>query len=178
MPNLEELIAIRNESIKQQDQYLEEIEKYIKEFSITYYQEYINKNLSKNAKTDPMSDLAITFTDEKMISSQYYNHGSAFFDWAMKVTDNNINHRVLWKYVNLEKDAVNRIIAVQATESNEEKEEFLFIRPSYIKELAEQDNLVFEETELKDTGFTEVYTVSATIPKIDLDKHKVLIKKN
>lgn len=101
-----------------------------------------------------------------------------FFDWAMKVTDNNINHRALWKYVNLEKDAVNRIIAVQATESNEEKEEFLFIRPSYIKELAEQDNLVFEETELKDTGFTEVYTVSATIPKIDLDKHKVLIKKN
>ena len=36
MPNLEELIAMRNEAIKQQEQYLEEIEKYIKEFSITY----------------------------------------------------------------------------------------------------------------------------------------------
>ena len=35
MSNLEELIKIRNESIKQQEQYLEMIEKYIKEFSIT-----------------------------------------------------------------------------------------------------------------------------------------------
>ena len=67
MSNLEELIKIRNESIKQQEQCLEVIEKYIKEFSITYYQEYINKNLSIDAKKHPMSDLTIAFDDEKKL---------------------------------------------------------------------------------------------------------------
>ncbi len=180
MSNLEELIKIRNESIKQQEQYLEEIEKFIKEFSTTYYQEYINKNLSVDANKRPMSDLAIAFDNEKIIRSDSYIQGKAFFNWARQLTDSNINRDVLCKYVRLEDDDVNYIIAVQAIDTNEENKEYLFIRPSYIKELAEQDNLSFEITKPNyDDGITtRIYIVSAMIPKLELDKHKVLKKKN
>ena len=180
MPNLEELIKIREEAIKKQEQVLEVIEKYIKEFSITYYQEYINKNLSIDAKKHPMSDLTIAFDDEKIIRGDSFIQGKAFFNWARELTDNNIDNDVLFEYVRLEDDEDNNIIAVQAIDANEENENFLFIRPSYIKELAEQDNLVFEITEpYYNDGFTtRIYTVSAMIPKLELDKHKVLMKKN
>ena len=47
MSNSEELLAIRNESIKQQEQCLEIIENAIKEYSTLYYNEYLNKILEK-----------------------------------------------------------------------------------------------------------------------------------
>ena len=179
MSNLEELIKIRNESIKQQEQYLEMIENAIKEYSITYYQEYINKILSIDAEIQPLSDLSIEFTDENRVTCQIYNHGKEFFNWAKKVTDNNINLGILEEYVKLKYDEPNFIIAEQAIDNNEERKEFLFIRPSYIKELAQKDNLSFEIYELhNDDVNIRVYTVSAMIPKLELDKHKVLMKKN
>ena len=174
MPNSEELIAMRNEAIKQQEWCLETIEKYIKENSITYYNDYINKSLSTDAKAHTLFDIAVTFNDVK----DYIKHLSVsneLLRWAKEITDGKINPNLLFKYANLRDDQENQVIAVRALDCDEENPHYTFIRPSYIKELAEKDNLVFEVADYDGVDNEEkVYTVSATVPKIDLDKQKVL----
>ena len=47
----------------------------------------------------------------------------------------------------------------------------MYIKPSYIKELAEQDNFNFEVD--KSNGII-TYQVNAVLPKLELSKQKVL----
>ena len=96
MSNLEELIEMRNEAIKQQEWCLETIEKYIKENSITYYNDYINKSLSTDAKEHTLFDIAVTFNDEK----DYIKHLSVsneLLRWAKEITDGKIDPNLLFK---------------------------------------------------------------------------------
>lgn len=51
----------------------------------------------------------------------------------------------------------------------------MYIKPSYIKELVEQDNFNFEVD--KSNG-TTTYQVNAILPKLELPKHKVLTIKD
>lgn len=68
MSNSEELLAIRNESIKQQEQCLEIIENAIKEYSALYYNEYLNKMLENDASSHSMSNLTIALSDLNKIT--------------------------------------------------------------------------------------------------------------
>lgn len=62
MSNLEELIRIRNESIKKQEEALEMIENAIKEYSTTFYNEYLNKMLKNDASSLSKSELTINLS--------------------------------------------------------------------------------------------------------------------
>ncbi len=47
----------------------------------------------------------------------------------------------------------------------------MYIRPSYIKELAEQDNFNFE---VDNSNVITTYQINAALPKLELSKQKVL----
>lgn len=79
MSNSEELLAIRNESIKQQEQCLEIIENAIKEYSTLYYNEYLNKILENDASSHSMSETTIDFSDKSKVKSITNGEGQAFF---------------------------------------------------------------------------------------------------
>ena len=172
MPNLEELIKIREEVIKKQEQVLEIIENKIKECSQLYYAEFINKVILLEAENSILSDLDFSFSDEKKVFSDDYN--GTFPQWCERVSNTTISSRILEHYINNAYLNGNPIICVSSIKSSD-KEEYMYIKPSYIKELAEQDNFNFEVD--KSNGIT-TYQLNATLPKLELPKHKVLTIKD
>ena len=170
MSNLEELIKIREETIKKQEQVLEIIENKIKECSQLYYAEFINKVILLEAENNILSDIDFSFSDEKKVfSDDYYG---AFPQWCERVSNTTIPSRILKHYINNAYLNGNPIICVSSIKSSSsDEEEYMYIRPSYIKELAEQDNFNFAVD--KSNGIT-TYQVNASLPKLELPKQKVL----
>lgn len=169
MPNLEELIKIREETIKKQEQVLETIENKIKECSQLYYAEFINKVILLEAENNILSDIDFSFSDEKKaLSDDYYG---TFPQWCERISNTTISSRILEHYINNAYLNGNPIICVSSIKSSSDEEEYMYIKPSYIKELAEQDNFNFEVD--KSNGIT-TYQINAVLPKLELSKQKVL----
>ena len=168
MPNLEELIKIREEAIKKQEQVLEIIENKIKECSQLYYAEFINKVILLKAENSILSDLYFSFSDEKKVFSDDYN--GTFPQWCERVSNTTIPSKILEHYINNTYLNGNPIICVSSINSSDE-EVYMYIRPSYIKELAEQDNFNFE---VDNSNVITTYQINAALPKLELSKQKVL----
>lgn len=180
MSNLEELIGIRNESIKIQEEALEMIENAIKENSVAYYNK-LNKILDEQATKNPTTDLAVPFGDNVSISSYPSVEYHEFISWCKKVTNNKSIEKVISKYIS-DKHKSDPIIRERPIELKEdgkivkrdEDEEVIYIRPSYIKELAEKDHFIFEVQEPNEESgiFYTTYMITATIPKLEFKKSR------
>lgn len=168
MSNLEELIKIREEAIKKQETVLEIIENKIKECSQLYYAEFINKVILLEAENNILSDIDFSFSDErKVFTDDYYG---TFPQWCERVSNTTISSKILEHYINNAYLNGDSIVCVSSIKSSDE-EEYMYIKPSYIKELAEQDNFNFEVD--KSNGII-TYQVNAVLPKLELSKQKVL----
>lgn len=177
MPNSEELLAIRNESIKNQEEALEIIENAIKEYSTLYYNEYLNKMLENDASFHSMSNLIVIFSDENKIKSISYGEGEEFFKWCLDITNNNIQERVLVMYIKNVHNETNPIITTTSPirdKEDEAKKGIMYICPSYIKELAEKDNLHFDVMgpNKKEEIDVTSYIISANVPKLRIPTPK------
>lgn len=181
MSNSEELLAIRNESIKQQEQCLEIIENAIKEYSTLYYNEYLNKILENDASSHAMSEPTIDFSDKSKVKSITYGEGQAFFKWCQDITHNNIQEKVLVMYMNNIHNETNPIITTISPirdKEDETKKTIIYICPSYIQELAEKDNISFEviEPNKKEGIDFTTYIISTDVPKLKISPPKVFTR--
>lgn len=180
MPNLEELIEMRTESIKTQEEALKMIENAIKENSVVYYNK-LNKILEKNANQSPLSNPTVIFGSYVTISSYPSVEYNQFVSWCKEVTNNSILKKTINKYISIqyENNPIIREKQVELEEDNEttqqnEAEEVTYIYPLYIKELAEKDNLTFEIQEPNEESgiFCTTYMITANIPKLEIEKSR------
>ncbi len=186
MSNLEELIRIRNESIKKQEEALEMIENAIKEYSTTFYNEYLNKMLKNDASSLSKSELTIDFSDKSKVKDISYGGGQEFFKWwCQNITNNNIIEKVLVTYINNVHNETNPIIVIETIDikkGDETKEEndTMYICPSYIRELAEKDNFSFkvQEPNYEEKIYSTIYTISANVPNLEIPTHKEILTRS
>ena len=173
MPNLEELIKIREEAIKEYQKQFEiettRIEKFIRESSARYYTEYVisyltkkaNERLTLNMDLFTIQDCGkIVEKDNDELTTELFNKIPFNNTFSILNSDNYFDH------INIENDPIYYF-----TGKNESDKWFL--RLSYIEAFAKNYNYSFEKIEPEgvfDVGFE----VIASLPKLELPKHKVL----
>ena len=177
MPNLEELIKIREEAIKEYQKQFEIetaiVEKYIRESSARYYTEYVisyftkkvNERLALNMDFLTIQDCGkIVENDNDELITELFNKIPFNNTFSILNSDNYFDH------VNIENDSIYCF-----TGKNESDKWFL--RLSYIESFAKNDNYSFERIEPEGV-FDAAFEVRTSLPKLELPKHKVLTIKD
>ena len=177
MPNLEELIKIREEAIKEYQKQFEIetaiVEKYIRESSARYYAEYIISYLTKKANIRLALNMDLfTIQDRGKIVEN--DNDELITELFNKIPFNNtfriLNSDNYFDHINIEKDPIYCFTGKNVTDK-------WFLRLSYIEAFAKNDNYSFEKIEPEGV-FDVAFEVGASLPKLELPKHKVLTIKD
>lgn len=177
MPNLEELIKIREEAIKEYQKQFEIetaiVEKYIRESSARYYAEYIISYLTKKANIRLALNMDL-FTIQDCGKIVENDNDELITELFNKIPFNNtfriLNSDNYFDHINIEKDPIYCFTGKNETDK-------WFLRLSYIEAFAKNDNYSFEKIEPEGV-FDVAFEVGASLPKLELPKHKVLTIKD
>ena len=164
MPNLEDLIKIREEAIKEVSEEIEKVEEFLKKGATELYVEVITPDIESSANNHLFTDIGITI------------------DYANEISSTKLNEKFSKSLEALELNKINtgnygdflRNLADPILYFLKEEDEYIFYRKSYLQEIVEKDGYKFE-----DTNEEKMYTISATLPTLERDEYgKVLIKKD
>lgn len=174
MPNLEELIELRNKSIEETKGLLTLIESYLKYYSYIYYNYVINHQIEADTKQYVLYDCVYTF-NASIVSLEPYDikedeYNKMFAEIIDKHNKGNISLIDIKRLLNLRKDP---ILAIPQFENHSA---YYYVRKSYIDELVKADGLNIEYPNKENHPNT--LQVTATLPKLELPKHKVLTIKD
>lgn len=163
MPNLEELIKIREKAIEEVSKEIEKVEEFLRKGATELYVEVITPDIENSANNHLFTDLGITIDYANEISSTKLNEKFSKSLEALEL--NKINTGNYGDFLRNLADAILYFL---------KEDEYIFYRKSYLQEIVEKDGYKFE-----DTSEEKMYTISATLPNLERDEYgKVLIKKD
>ena len=177
MPNSEELIKIREETIENYKQNYK-IEQFLLENAQEYYDTFLNSNLTwqanKNLKEDKISargsGIFITTSNEKIARLFFNQISTEDLEYFTYEDIDNISTKK------------NPIIYIDEYNYDNYKNYTYFTRLSYIKKLVEVDKYDFkvkvENTPDAYGNLFIAFEASIKVPKLAFSDQKVLIKKN
>lgn len=170
MPNLEELIEMRNKSIEETADLLKLIESYLKYYSYIYYNYVINREIEKDVKHHVIYDSIYNFYTNIISLEPYdikeYEYNKMFAEIIDKYNKGNVSLIDIKSLLNLREDP---ILAISQFEDHSA---YYYVRKSYIEELAKADGLSIEYPDKE--NHPNILQVTATLPKLELPKEKVL----
>ena len=169
MPNLEELIEMRKSSIEKALKYYDTIEEKLKENAKYFYNNYINPELERQAKTNVNSaGIIYLINDEYVLSAPIVDRNSPIGKWLSSIMngDDNILLIAICKLLNITEDP---IIAIDISEKPEDDRNYLCFKVSNIKEIVEQDGL---NLEIDESNNVTTYQVTANAPKLEVPEYK------
>ena len=169
MPNLEELIEMRKSSIEKALKYYDTIEEKLKENAKYFYNNHINPELERQAKTNVNSaGIIYLINDEYVLSAPIVDRNSPIEKWLSSIMngDDNILLIAICKLLNIKEDP---IIAIDISEKPEDDRNYLCFKVSNIKEIVEQDGL---NLEIDESNNVTTYQVTANAPKLEVPEYK------
>ena len=163
MPNLEDLIKIREEAIKEVSEEIEKVEEFLRKGATELYVEVITPDIENSANNHLFTDIGITIDYENDISdAKLYEK---FYNKLESLNLKRIKHDNSMQFLKNSRDPILYFL---------KEEEYIFYRKSYLQEIVEKDGYKFE-----DSNEDKMFTISATLPTLERDKYgKVLIKKD
>ena len=163
MPNLEELIKIREKAIEEVSKEIEKVEEFLRKGATELYVEVITPDIENSANNHLFTDLGITIDYANEISSTKLNEKFSKSLEALEL--NKINTGNYGDFLRNLADAILYFL---------KEDEYIFYRKSYLQEIVEKDGYKFE-----DTSEEKMYTISATLPNLERDDYgKVLTIKD
>ena len=163
MPNLEELIKIREKAIEEVSKEIEKVEEFLRKGATELYVEVITPDIENSANNHLFTDLGITIDYANEISSTKLNEKFSKSLEALEL--NKINTGNYGDFLRNLADAILYFL---------KEDEYIFYRKSYLQEIVEKDGYKFE-----DTSEEKMYTISATLPNLERDEYgKVLTIKD
>ena len=163
MPNLEELIEIREEAIKEVSEEIEKVEEFLKKGATELYVEVITPDIENSANNHLFTDIGITIDYANDISdAKLYEK---FYNKLESLNLKRIKHDNSMQFLKNSRDPILYFL---------KEEEYIFYRKSYLQEIVEKDGYKFE-----DSNEDKMFTISAPLPTLERDAYgKVLIKKD
>ena len=163
MPNLEELIKIREKAIEEVSKEIEKVEEFLRKGATELYVEVITPDIENSANNHLFTDIGITIDYENDISdAKLYEN---FYNKLESLNLKRIKHDNSMQFLKNSRDPILYFL---------KEEEYIFYRKSYLQEIVEKDGYKFE-----DSNEDKMFTISATLPTLERDKYgKVLIKKD
>ena len=163
MPNLEELIKIREEAIKEVSEEIEKVEEFLKKGATELYVEVITPDIESSANNHLFTDIGITIDYENDISdAKLYEK---FYNKLESLNLKRIKHDNSMQFLKNSRDPILYFL---------KEEKYIFYRQSYLQEIVEKDGYEFE-----DSNKDKMFTISAPLPTLTKDEYgKVLIRKN
>ena len=169
MYNSVELDKMREDSIKTAFAEIEIIEKKLFQNSVDYYNNHIDKYLEYAANNDLFTD-EISYSISNDISNQ--EEFNQYLWENIKKGLKLLNKTNFTNYI-ISEDNPIYAIRLEVDHVND-KCKYTFIRPSYIKELADKCELLFEEISRDDQVIG--YKIKKKCQTIELPKQRVLTK--
>lgn len=174
MPNLEELIKIREEAIKKHID-ANVLEKFLFDCTKKYYDDFIVKKLTSQAEGD-LKNSDISVCDSGIfITTDNQEKSNLFFDEILRIG------LKIFSYGNIDDVSTkdDPIVYVKYFKGFEEYN--YFIRLAYLKKFVEDDgyNFKMKFSQTLDS-YDELYVefeISSKIPRLVFSKQKILIKK-
>ena len=164
MPNLEELIKIREEAIKEVSEEIEKVEEFLKKGATELYVEVITPDIESSANNHLFTDIGITIDYGKNIPGYEFN--KKLFNQLESL---NLNRIKIDNYLQFLKNSRDLILCFL-----QEEDKYIFYRQSYLQEIVEKEGYEFE-----DSNEDKMFTISAPLPTLERDAYgKVLIKKD
>ena len=164
MPNLEELIKIREEAIKEVSEEIEKVEEFLKKGATELYVEVITPDIESSANNHLFTDIGITIDYGKNIPGYEFN--KKLFNQLESL---NLNRIKIDNYLQFLKNSRDLILCFL-----QEEDKYIFYRKSYLQEIVDKDGYKFE-----DSNEDKMFTISAPLPTLERDAYgKVLIKKD
>ena len=163
MPNLEELIEIREEAIKEVSEEIEKVEEFLRKGATELYVEVITPDIENSANNHLFTDIGITIDYENDISdAKLYEK---FYNKLESLNLKRIKHDNSMQFLKNSRDPILYFL---------KEEEYIFYRQSYLQEIVDKDGYKFE-----DSNEDKMFTISAPLPTLERDAYgKVLIKKD
>ena len=164
MPNLEELIKVREKAIKEVSKEIEAVENFLKKGATELYVEVITPDIENSANNNLFTDIGITIDyANDLTNTELYEN---LFNQLGSLNLNKIKLINCMHFLGNINDPILYFV--------KEEDEYIFYRKSYIQEIVEKDGYVFE-----DSNEDKMFTISAPLPTLERDKYgKVLIKKD
>ena len=164
MPNLEELIKIREEAIKEVSEEIEKVEEFLKKGATELYVEVITPDIESSANNHLFTDIGITIDYGKNIPGYEFN--KKLFNQLESLNLNRIKIDNSMQFLKNSNDPILYFL--------KEEDEYIFYRKSYLQEIVEKDGYAFD-----DSDEDKMFTISALLPTLERDEYgKVLIRKN
>ena len=163
MSNLEELIEIREEAIKEVSEEIEKVEEFLRKGATELYVEVITPDIENSANNHLFTDIGITIDYENDISdAKLYEN---FYNKLESLNLKRIKHDNSMQFLKNSRDPILYFL---------KEEEYIFYRQSYLQEIVEKDGYEFE-----DSNKDKMFTISAPLPTLTKDAYgKVLIRKD
>ena len=163
MPNLEDLIKIREEAIKEVSEEIEKVEEFLRKGATELYVEVITPDIENSANNHLFTDIGITIDYENDISdAKLYEK---FYNKLESLNLKRIKHDNSMQFLKNSRDPILYFL---------KEEEYIFYRQSYLQEIVEKDGYEFE-----DSNKDKMFTISAPLPTLTKDAYgKVLIRKD
>ena len=163
MPNLEELIKIREKAIEEVSKEIEKVEEFLRKGATELYVEVITPDIENSVNNHLFTDIGITIDYENDITdAKLYEK---FYNKLESLNLKRIKHDNSMQFLKNSRDPILYFL---------KEEEYIFYRKSYLQEIVEKDGYKFE-----DSNEDKMFTISATLPTLERDKYgKVLIKKD
>ena len=159
MPNLEDLIKIREEAIKEVSEEIEKVEEFLKKGATELYVEVITPDIENSANNHLFTDLGITidYTNDLPNAELY----KKLFNQLESLNLNRIKLDNSMYFLGNSNDPILYFI---------KEDEYIFYRKSYLQEIVEKDGYKFE-----DSNEDKMFTISAPLPTLERDEYgKVL----
>ena len=174
MPNLEELIKIREEAIKKHID-ANVLEKFLFDCTKKYYDDFIVKKLISQAEGDLKNSDISVFDSGIFITTDNKEKSNLFFDEVLR------KDLKIFSYDDIDNVSTkdDPIVYVKYFKGFEEYN--YFIRLAYLKKFADDDGYDFK-IEFSQTldAYDELYVefeILSKIPRLAFSKQKILIKK-
>ena len=163
MPNLEELIKIREKAIEEVSKEIEKVEEFLRKGATELYVEVITSDIENSANNHLFTDIGITIDYANDISdAKLYEK---FYNKLESLNLKRIKHDNSMQFLKNSRDPILYFL---------KEEEYIFYRKSYLQEIVEKDGYEFE-----DSNKDKMFTISAPLPTLTKDAYgKVLIRKD
>ena len=163
MPNLEELIKIREKAIEEVSKEIEKVEEFLRKGATELYVEVITSDIENSANNHLFTDIGITIDYANDISdAKLYEK---FYNKLESLNLKRIKHDNSMQFLKNSRDPILCFL---------KKEEYIFYRKSYLQEIVEKDGYEFE-----DSNKDKMFTISVPLPTLTKDAYgKVLIRKD
>ena len=174
MPNLEELIKIREKAIEEVSKEIEKVEEFLRNGATELYVEVITSDIENSANNHLFTDIGITIDYENDISdAKLYEK---FYNKLESLNLKRIKHDNSMQFLKNSRDPILYFL---------KEEEYIFYRQSYLQEIVEKDGYEFEDSNkdkmftIEDSNKDKMFTISAPLPTLTKDAYgKVLIRKD